>query len=47
MSPLLASSLPDTSDCLVTGATGLVGNNVVRQFVDRGRSSTGHSPGCP
>ena len=37
MSPLLASSLPDTSDCLVTGATGLVGNNVVRQFVDRGR----------
>jgi dihydroflavonol-4-reductase len=25
-------------DCLVTGATGLVGNNVVRQLVSRGRS---------
>ena len=34
---MIAASLPDTPDCLVTGATGLVGNNVVRQFVDRGR----------
>ena len=28
----------ETADCLVTGATGLVGNNVVRQLLDRGRS---------
>ena len=35
---MIASSRLETStDCLVTGATGLVGNNVVRQFVDRGR----------
>lgn len=35
---MIASSLPEThADCLVTGATGLVGNNVVRQLVDRGR----------
>ena len=35
---MIASSRTARSpDCLVTGATGLVGNNVVRQLVDRGR----------
>lgn len=36
---MIASRQFDTTgECLVTGATGLVGNNVVRQLVDRGRA---------
>jgi len=31
-------SSDSTADCLVTGATGLVGNNVVRQLVDRNQN---------
>jgi dihydroflavonol-4-reductase len=40
-----------TGDCLVTGATGLVGNNVVRQLLGRGHGVRvllrGRSPGSP
>jgi nucleoside-diphosphate-sugar epimerase len=36
---MIASRLFDAAgDCLVTGATGLVGNNVVRMLVGQGRS---------
>ena len=34
----LHPSPASTADCLVTGATGLVGNNVVRLLVDRNQS---------
>lgn len=36
--PRHAGPIPTAVDCLVTGATGLVGNNVVRLLLDRGRS---------
>jgi dihydroflavonol-4-reductase len=36
--PVEPRRIPAAVDCCVTGATGLVGNNVVRLLIDRGRS---------